>query len=311
MARPDLGTFKKSGIPILHPKASVFGDTWFVDSTDGNDEYTGQQPTNAHATLGQAVDYAGAAGVNATIVVRKGYYQPASTLALDGDHNDLRIISDNLAPLMGRNSNIIYCIGYADPFITLNGAHNVEIAGFRIYCDMGAASVGINIADTSAAYGTWIHDNMFYNVETDFMATSIRMGGTGAAAYTLVEDNFFYCGGDRTNTKGVIDWTSAIWSCVRRNLFHLISNFTTNSGINMSDAAAPRGWILDNHFCGVEIGVSAQVTSAIYAANAMDAGDFHISGNFTTNLAAPFASNIIASEVFGMNYLNHAVVAAT
>ena len=87
---------------------------------------------------------------------------------------------------------------------TLNGCHNAEIAGFRFFPEgLVAGSSCIDIAPTTASYGTWIHDNFFYNIE-DWLAvgagtgTNIHMGGTGDAQYTYINGKCFFLSWWRT-----------------------------------------------------------------------------------------------------------------
>ena len=317
MARNVFGTYKTSGIPIRQPGASSFGATLFADADNGNDEYVGNAPNNATASIEQAVTMATSAGLDTTIVCRKGVYQPDEIIELDTGHRGLRILADNIAPLMGRSSTMIYNIGGPDTAINVDGAHNVEIAGFRIYPEMTGDGIGIAIADngtSSYSYGTWIHDNIFYNVEQDAMAQSIKVGyyGTGVAAYSMIENNFFYCGGNRNTGLGIISVNEGIWSTIRNNYFYQISNFALNCAILLhASTTAHRVWIIDNHFNAGEIGVSDQANNTIYHAAALTAGDGHISGNVATNYATPYMSNVTPTEVFGANYDNHALKASS
>ena len=310
MAQNSLGTYKKSGIPVRHPKGSSFGPMVFVDADYGNDDNLGTRPDRAVATIEKGVVIAGLEGYDATIVVRRGFYQPADTIALTSDHEGISIIADRIMPCMAGANHKIYNIGGPDNIFTINGADNVEIAGFRMWPEMLQTAVGINIGNTSGCVGTWIHDNAIINVEAAEMACSVKMG-TAECQYLLIEDNLFHCGGSVAAGTGIVDWTLATRSMVRRNHFDIIRNAATSCGIFVSNAAAPRGRILDNTFNGTEVGVAAMVARAIYAAQAMTAGDFLIDGNKTTNLAIPFSAYITPAAVFGMNYLNEAVVASS
>jgi len=311
--RNKLGTYKTSGIPIRQPGASSFGPTIYVDATNGNDDNAGDNPQNAVATIEKGVDRAGTEGVDATVIVRRGFYQPADEIALTSDHCGIRILADQLMPEMSGCRTRIYNIGGPDNIFTLNGANNVEIAGFRMWPEMGSsAATGINIGNTAGCYGVWIHDCAFINVEAGTMASSVVMGSSSyECQYILIEDNLFHCGGTAGASTGIVTWNHATRSMVRRNHFDIISNQATSCGIFVSNAGAPRGRILDNTFNGTEVGVSDMVAQAVYAAQAMDAGDFIITGNHTVNLAAPFSAYVIPSEVFGVNYLNEGAISSS
>ena len=309
MAQNSLGTYKKSGIPVRQPGASSFGPTIYVDANNGNDDNLGTRPDRAVATIEEGVRIAGVEGVDATVVVRKGYYAPTKVMALTSDHDGIRIIADSLAPFMGRASGpLIYNIGGPDDVFTFDGAMNAEIAGFRIYPEMSPDATCFKIADASYAYGVWIHDNVVYNVEDSDsgMAVCVQMGGTGMANYTLIERNLFYCGGSPLATikKGMIDWKNALWSSVQNNYFHVLGNLTGAYGIKLhtSDNDMPRGWILDNRFFAGEEDIANCVSQAIYNSEALTGGDFFIDGNKTVNFSTPFGANIALLEGFGLNY---------
>ena len=308
MARNVYGTYKTSGIPVRHPKASSFGTVVFVDTTNGNDDTTGNAPNNAVATIQKGLDQAAINGNDATVLVRRGFYQPAATEthALTSSHSGIRILADQLMPDMAGCRTRIYNIGGPDNIFTINGANNVEIAGFRMWPEMGSASAtGINIGNTAGSYGVWIHDNAFINVEAGTMASSVTMGSSSyECQYILIENNLFHCGGTAGSSTGAVTWVHATRSCVRNNHFDIISNQSTSCGIFVSNAAAPRGRILDNTFNGTEVGVAAMVAQAVYTAQAMTAGDFIIAGNRTTNLAAPFNAYVLLDAVLGINYIN-------
>lgn len=200
----------------------------------------------------------------------------------------------------------IYNIGGPDNIFSINGCYNAEIAGFRMWPEMSsAAATGINIGNTSGSYGAWIHDNVFVNVEAGTMASSVVMGSSSyECQYLLVEDNLFHCGGTAGSSTGIVTWNHSTRSMVRRNHFDIVSNQATSCGIYISTKDAPRGRILDNTFNGTEVGVAAMVAQAVYASEAMTAGDFIIAGNRTTNLAAPFNAYVLLDAVLGINYIN-------
>ena len=311
MARNVLGCYKTSGIPVRQPGASSFGSVIFADADNGNDESTGNSPTNAVESIEQAVDQAAINGVDATIIARKGFYSPDEVIALTSSHNGLRLIADNLAPNMARASTMIYNIGGPDQQITLNGCHNVEIGGFRFYPEMGTGVYGIQIAPTSGAYGTWIHDNIFYNLNAANMACSIQMGAAGVeASYTMIEDNFFHNGGTQTTGLGIITWTQATRSMIRKNYFHHTGNNATRAAVYIdSSVDNPRGFIVDNEFNFAGEAQSDSVAYAIYHGAAYEGMDFHISGNKAINYAVPFEP--LSSEAVGLNYAAGTAVTIT
>ena len=310
--RNKAGTYKTSGIPVREPGASSFGPTIYVDATNGNDDYAGDNPTNAVATIEQGVIRAGNEGLDATVIVRRGFYQPASEIALTSDHHGISILADKVMPDMAGAGTRIYNIGGPDNIFSINGCYNAEIAGFRMWPEMdGASGVGINIGNTAGSYGCWIHDNAFINVEAAEMGCSVRMGSEDyECQYILIEDNLFHCGGSVTNGTGIVQWSHSTRSMVRRNHFDIIRNAATSAGIFMEPiptnaAGAPRGRILDNTFNGTEVGVSDMVAQAVYSHQAMAGGDFIIAGNQTVNLDAPYNAYVLLDVVMGANYIEN------
>lgn len=244
-----------------------------------------------------------------TIWVYPGFYEPAADLEIT--QKGLKLLAVQTGPVMAMSSTMIYACETAacTPVINVK-ASNVEIAGFRIYPYLGSTAVGISIAPTVAAYGSWIHDNLFYVVPEGLdgnMPVNIQMGtGTYDAAYTLIEDNYFFCGGNRTTTKGMINWTLATRSMVRRNHFNIIGNFATQSGIHVESAAGPRSWILDNRFFGAEIGVATMAAYGVLYDDTVVAGDCMMDGNHSVNLVA--LSNSTLDVCNGLNYVNGTAV---
>jgi len=240
-----------------------------------------------------------------TIWVWPGFYEPAADLEIT--QKGLRLLAVQTGPAMAMSSTMIYACATSgcDPVINIK-ASNVEVAGFRIYPYLDGAAIGIAIAPTVAAYGSWIHDNIFYVVPEGLdgnMPTSIWMGNsTFDAAYTLIENNYFFTGGNRTLTQGIIEWELATRSMVRNNYFNIIGNFATMAAIHIASAAGPRGWIIGNDFFGAEVGVTALVCYGVLSDDALVGGDYYISDNRSINIVAPFSD--LGAEALGHNWIN-------
>ena len=264
---------------------------------------------SVHNTIESAV---AASSANDTIWVWPGFYEPVETITIT--QKGLSILAVQTAPFMSMSSTMMYACSTAacDPILAID-ASNVTIAGFRFYPYLATGAEGISIADSVSAYGSHICDNIFYVVPEGLdgnMPVNIQMGNsTFDAAYTLIERNYFFCGGDRTNTLGMINWTLATRSCVQDNYFNMIGNFTTQSAIHIESAAGPRGWILNNKIFGAEIGVDDMVSYAVLWDDTAVAGDYMVDGNHTVNLATPFSSTLMNN--LGLNYKNDDAVNAT
>jgi len=253
-----------------------------------------------------------------TIWVWPGFYEPAADLEIT--QKGLRLLAVQTGPLLAMSSTMIYACGTAacDPVINIK-ASNVEVAGFRIYPYLSGTAVGIFIAPTVSAYGSWIHDNIFYVVPeglSGLMPTNIWVGNAAfAASYTLIEDNYFFCGGNFTAETGMIQVETATRSVIRRNHFNIISNQTTQAAIKIATGSGAltspkqRIWILDNLFFGAELDVNAMVCYGVLFADTVYAGDCMADGNKSVNIAAPFSS--LYTTMLGLNYINGVAIVAT
>ena len=245
-----------------------------------------------------------------TIWVYPGEWVPSGTLAVTQKH--LKLLAADMGPNCGLSGTEIWQLtGTNVPIITLNGANNVEIAGFRLIPYNAADAIGISVGETTECKGTWIHDNILYNLES-VQASSIRLGASGVEAqYTLIENNYVYCGGNPTTKTGQIDWVHATRSMIRNNNFMINQNSANVGCITVQHEAYIRGHILNNTFWGMAQNTDDMVCNAVHVDAAAQAGDLVIDGNHTYNLATPFSSDLTLAHGFGLNYLNHSAIAAT
>lgn len=243
-----------------------------------------------------------------TIYIYPGEWTPSGTLAITKKH--VKILAADLGPNCGLSGTDIwqYYYGANVPVFTLNGANNVEIAGFRIIPWNAGTAIGISIGETTECKGTWIHDNILYAIETGTGPTHIRMGSSGKEAqYTLIENNYIYAGGNKDTPSGMIDWVHATRSMIRNNNFMVMGNYAGMGGVYVADAAYTRGHIINNTFGAFEQSLTASASYAVKFAAAQVGGDFVVSGNETVNFTAPFSD--IGAEILGLNWNASTVVA--
>jgi len=245
-----------------------------------------------------------------TIWVYDGEWVPSGTLNITQKH--LKLLAADMGPNCGLATTEIWQLtGSNVPVITLNGANSCEIAGFRIIPYNAATAIGISVGETTECKGTWIHDNILYNLES-VQASSIRLGSSGVEAqYSLIENNYFYMGGCPTTKTGQIDWVHATRSMVRNNNFMINQNSANVGCITVQHTAYMRGHILDNTFWGCAENTDDMVCNAVHVDAACQAGDLAIDGNHTFNLATPFSADTIYAHGFGLNYLNHGAISAS
>ena len=285
------------------------GNIWYVDgdlATGG----TGQSWGDAFSNISNAI---AAAGDDDVIFVGQGQYKEAATINIT--QANLKLIASHRGPNKALIRTEIRQHGNVDtPCITVN-VHGVEIAGFRITPYSSNTGTGIRLGSTANTYGTYIHDNYFYQVEVgDAMANAITLGVDSShdCDSTYISNNHFFAGGNRTNGVGIIEWNAATRSVIEGNTFFQYTNHDANYAINIFNAPGYRGQILNNNFFAAEIGDDAdRVCVAVNNPTAVG-GDVMIDGNHFVGYLG--AAQCIASrrdECLGINYDNAGIIAAS
>jgi len=286
----------------------IKGDKWYVDGElDGSGD--GSTWDKAFLTINEAIS---AAGDDDVIFAAPHQYVETATINIT--QTNLKL----LAAYTGPNKALIRTeirqhSGSEVPCITCN-VHGVEIAGFRVTPYSSNVGTGILLGSAANTYGTYIHDNYFYQVEVgDAMANAITMGVDDGfdCDSTYISNNHFFAGGNRTNGVGIVEWNSATRSVIEGNTFFQYTNHTQNYAINIYNAAGYRGQILNNNFFAAEIGVTAKVCVAINNPTSVG-GDSMIDGNRFVGYAGD--DQCIASSIdncLGLNYHNEDVIAGS
>ena len=269
---------------------------------------------SVHTTIESAV---AAADDFDTIWVYPGVWAPVGTLTIDQKH--LKLLAADMGPNCGLSGTEIWQLGTNThssltgtnvPIFTLNGANNVEIAGLRLVPYDDPTSIGISVGETTECKGTWIHDNILYNLEST-QGSLIRLGASGVEAqYSLIENNYIYCGGCPSTGTGQIDWVHATRSMIRNNNFMINQNSANLGCITMQHTAYMRGHILDNTFWGMAEATAGMVCNAVHVDAQTVPGDLYVDGNHTVNLTTPFAAILIETSSFGLNYKNEGAISS-
>ena len=294
------------GVPVIG-QGSVFGDTWFVDVTNGSDGNSGKEAGLAFATIIKAISFA---GDNDTVLVAPGQYKETATINIT--QSNLRLIAAHTGPRNALTQTEIRQHGNVEvPVITCN-VPGFELAGFRITPYTSATSTGLLLGSTANTYGAYIHDNYFYCVEsgaTSANAITLGVDGSFDCDSAYIANNDFYHGSNFTSERGIIEWNSATRCVIIGNTFHQYDNHTTSYAINIYDADGFRGSIYDNKFnfseLTVEVGVAVAINNPV-----AQGGDLMIDGNHFVNYATD--DSMIASKnaaCLGLNYANATVIA--
>jgi len=263
-----------------------------------------------HTTINSAIDVADDWD---TIWVYPGQYKEDETIAITKDGLKLLAVEQGAFGKCLLRTEIRQYGNVDTPCISVEGAHNVEIAGFRITpYDPGTDSVGINVGQTANTYGTYIHHNNFYGVGSSATGPChVQLGVVDSynADSSVLYRNCFRHGGSSNDTVGQVMWNSAHASEIRENEFWPVGNSATHHCIKIDDAAGQRGGIFDNRFMNIEVGLDGSANVAI-SNPAMTGGGVYIDGNHFMNWDA--AANCIANstdECTGLNYWNEHAIA--
>ena len=298
----DRGTFKKSGIPMLHPGASVFGDIYFVsklggDGGAGADDQSGKSPDAPFLTVNHAITQI---GTDDTIIVGRGQYKEDEAIAFTSRHHGARLIADATGPNKALTRTEFRQYGnVAANIITIEGAHNVEIAGFRLTPYGGTTYGAIMVAQTANSYGAYIHDNYFYAaVQT---GTQMKCGTASYNADSIaLVNNEFWKGG----TAGAVSTNSPM---LMTQALKAYVAYNTITGIGsgqwyfyLADAVSNSKYFY-NHFFAAEGGAGCFYNGA---AGAATVGDYCFSNNYGINCAADKLISDPDDTCCGLNYVN-------
>lgn len=133
------------------------GTYWFVDGTNGNDGNEGTSIDSALQTIAAAVNRAVAKDV---VLVLPGTY----TESVTADVSNLSIIG------LGTATNSVRWLAATDAVcLTISGASNVEVSGFRFTPPARSAGTPAAISLSSAPYAH-IHGNRFQGTTSSYYA---------------------------------------------------------------------------------------------------------------------------------------------
>ena len=136
-------------------QGSMFGNTWFVDATNGSDSFEGKTPDNAFATLTKVFTVI---GINDTIFVNRGSYAGNFSTPLN-----------SVAPFVSLIGMQPTDVGYG-PFLSASvvtspildvRARGWRISGFEIDCPTTAQAFKLTTTGTSNANFLQIDNCLF------------------------------------------------------------------------------------------------------------------------------------------------------
>ncbi len=273
----------------------IKGDKWYVDGelAGSGDGTTWEK---AFLTINEAIAVAGDGDM---VTVAPHQYVEDATIAITQD--SLKLLAAEIGPNKALTRTEIRQHGGTDTnVISVEGAHNVEIAGFRITPYNSLTSCGITVAETAETYGVYIHDNYFYApAATNTRPLVLGDGGTYNADSAVIMNNEFWKGGGASIYQIEIGQSN---KCL------IAGNTLTQIGsgqysLKLSDNGAENGKILNNIWWAAENGAKAIWTPATLVA-----GDWCIDGNHFVNYSSANAIIDASNTALGLNYYGEVVI---
>jgi len=283
-------------------------DSWYGQMQHKHYDGTYAVQTSIENALAVADDFD-------TIWVYPGQWKPTATLAITQD--SLRLLAVQTGPNKAFTRTEIRQYGnVACAIISINDAHNVEVAGFRLTPAVVTAGVltsydAIAVAQTASVYGAYIHDNYFYNAVTPTWSPSaIKLGVEDSfnADSIVIDNNYFLAGGSHGASafNYTIEYRNGTFGIVSNNTFICYGNTTDSITLYVSDEGTDtveRLSILDNRFFAFEAGTILTIDTG----NTTD-GHVWIDGNHFVGQTADANCFDYQTDNSGLNYLGTLVI---
>ena len=285
---------------VYHVKKSTDANYGHWVELTGHTHYEGSsaiQPTIT-AAVAAADDFD-------TIWVYPGVWQEAATIDITQD--SLKLLAADFGPGHAKKNTHLRQYGQVNtPVITVDGAHNVEIAGFRISpYDGGGTSInsGICVAETTWTHAIYIHDNYFYAYNA--AAEGIELGTAGGAGTeatdAVIQNNYFQWGGSGSAAAAQIQMHDAPRCEILNNKFDVSG--THGLAIHYTNLATTHyksSWICDNYFCNSD----GHAGCTGIDSGSSEAGRLFMSGNQFVNFASEAKCiTVMTVANTGLNYL--------
>jgi len=237
---------------------------------------------------------------NEDIVVWPGQYIETDTIAFTAENQ--KLLAADPGPWGALSRTEIRQTAEKD-IISANGAHNFEIAGFRLTFYGSNTYAAIRLASSATQYSTWIHNNNLYALAPgDGQAIVCGIDTSHATDTTYITENTFWKGGDKQITLG-----QGMRSVVRNNLFTQIGGDGKYGIYCVAMTTGVRNsFILDNKFFNAEGGACY----GIYNNADVAVGDLMIDGNHFVGYsdADHCIRSSLDAQCEGANYHNHTLI---
>lgn len=252
---------------------------------------------NLHTTIADAL---AVATNHDTIAVYPGQYLESDTLAFTQEN--LRLIAVHQGP-WGALSRTEIRATTAHDIMSANGAHGLEIAGFRLTHYSDDSYCAIRLAGTAAQYNTWIHNNNIYALSAgDGEGIILGIDNDTATDTTYITENTFWKGGKYQITMG-----RGMRSVIRNNMFTIIGG-PEQAGIYCPDqtTGVRNSFIVGNKFFDAESNdCYGIINDATPAPGDIMIDDNHFVGFLSTDRCI---KSSYAIESDGANYFRGALI---
>ena len=223
---------------------NIFGETWYVDGTNGSDANTGKDPDDAFATLDEA---RGDSSDGDTIVIAPGTYtQTAADEPLTPKANQIWMAA---VPSFGGLPNVIIT-GTAEATVVDIEVGGVVFKDIMFQADDDAVTQIVLVADTATVDGISFLDCMFdANGKATVVGLQVIDGTFVTTGLVVRKCRFADC-----NTGIGVGALGIPYAYIEDNIFDMVDAGGGDVGIAMADtsgAATGYGyWIRDNLFIG-------------------------------------------------------------
>ncbi len=273
---------------------NIFGETWYVDGTNGNDANTGKDPDDAFATLDEA---RGDSSAGDTIVIAPGTYtQTAAEEPLTPKANQIWMAA---VPSFGGIPNVIIT-GTAEATVVDIEASGIVFKDIMIQADDDAVTQLVDVAETATVTGLTFLDCL---LDGNGKATVIGLNADDGT-FILTGLVMKGCRITKCNTGiniGVLGWAN---SRIEDNIIDMHDIGGGDIGIALADTTGSEigygWWIRDNLFLGASDG--AQDALAIVIAGTEDDTGL---GAITKNMFAYCAVAAVTIDKLGFGTIQN------
>lgn len=276
---------------------NVFGDVWYVDGANGDDNNDGRSPSSAVATLDQA---RGDSAAGDTIIIAPGTYtQTAADEPLTPKANQ----TWKAAKPNGRGAPSVVIEGTAEATVVSIEVNGVVFEGIEFQADAAGVTRLVLVADTVAVKGLTFRDCWF---DADGNATVVGIQATDAT-YALTGLWVTGCRFTECDTGIDIGVKGFGESMIEDNVFEC--QLAADVGIALADTAeaGPTGWIIrNNDFTGALDGDADGVTGITIAGTSNAVGVGLIRTNYFGDFANDAITQDIMEEMIVENYYGEA-----